>query len=173
MSFFNDRFHSWLTDSCERFQQRFKIAQFLYQKNYSTRRYRKNLVKPVKYYVGQVVQHALHGYKGVIYGWDETCEADDLWVNQMHIDKLSLGQDQPFYHIFVDHEYRLNQTTYVAEENLKLVSVEEGNLDLVHIHHEYLGQCFESFSMARGVIEGQQYIPNPFLSYLYPDDWGS
>jgi F-box protein 21 len=49
---------------------------------------------------------------GVIIGWDEKCEASDHWKQQMGIEDLPNGANQPYYTVLVDARSRPNQTTY-------------------------------------------------------------
>ena len=45
----------------------------------------------------QVFRHRTYGYKGVIYGWDQTCERDQSWN-----DKFNVDPNQPFYCVLPD-----------------------------------------------------------------------
>lgn len=53
----------------------------------------------VKYKVGQLFQHKRYGYEGVVVGWDPKCEAGEMWMQQMSVDRLPRGRGQSFYHI--------------------------------------------------------------------------
>lgn len=52
-----------------------------------------------EYRVGQYFEHRRYKYLGVVIGWDETCKMPDAWIQQMRVDDLDRGRDQPFYHI--------------------------------------------------------------------------
>lgn len=39
----------------------------------------------VKYRVGDIIQHKRYNYRGVIRGWDASCEASQLWIMQMKV----------------------------------------------------------------------------------------
>ena len=63
--------------------------------------------------VGQLIEHKLFGYRGVIVGVDPTFSLSDEWYEQMA--RSRPPKDAPWYHVLVhggDH------TTYVAERNL-------------------------------------------------------
>jgi len=53
----------------------------------------------VSFKVGQMFQHKRYGYEGVISGWDPSCEAGEMWIQQMGVDRLSKGRQQSFYHV--------------------------------------------------------------------------
>jgi hypothetical protein len=42
----------------------------------------------VLFRAGQVMQHKVYGYRGVITSWDESCNAEDEWITSMGVDKL-------------------------------------------------------------------------------------
>lgn len=43
---------------------------------------------PVQFKVGDVIRHRRYHYRGVIYGWDPECKAEEDWMQQMRIDQL-------------------------------------------------------------------------------------
>ncbi len=43
---------------------------------------------PVQFKVGDVIRHRRYHYRGVIYGWDAECKAEEDWMQQMRIDQL-------------------------------------------------------------------------------------
>lgn len=58
----------------------------------------------VKYFAGMVLRHKAYHYLGVVVGWDPTCSATEEWIEQMNVDELPRGRDQPFYHVLCDQE---------------------------------------------------------------------
>lgn len=49
-------------------------------------------------------------------GHDPRCQADPAWIEQMRVDMLPGGREQPFYSVLVDTRDRPGaQTTYVAQ----------------------------------------------------------
>lgn len=71
--------------------------------------------KRVLYRVGQVMKHRRFHYFGVIFGWDTACDAHPDWIAQMNVDSLSMGRNQPFYHVLVAGD---ESTRYVAQQNI-------------------------------------------------------
>ena len=68
-----------------------------------------------KFGVGQLVQHKLFGYRGVVFDVDPVFNATEAWYE--HVAKTRPPKDQPWYHVLVhDHTH----TTYVAERNLEV-----------------------------------------------------
>eukprot|EP00898_Chlorokybus_atmophyticus_P000875 jgi/Chlat1/1789/Chrsp134S02097 len=117
---------------------------------------------PLKFRVGDVVRHKRYGYKGVIYGHDNTCTASETWVNMMHVDALPHGRDQPFYHVLVDlHDRPAVVNTYVAQENLEDYRVTGSTL----IEHPLIKELFV------GIDDTGCYRPGRKLRSKYPDDW--
>ncbi|RMZ70319.1 f-box domain-containing [Pyrenophora seminiperda CCB06] len=69
----------------------------------------------VTFKVGQLFHHKRYGYEGVITGWDVVCDANEDWIQNMHVDSLPNGRNQAFYHVLVcDKSVR-----YVAAENIQ------------------------------------------------------
>ena len=65
--------------------------------------------------IGQVIQHKLFHYRGVIYGVDKVFSGSEEWYD--FVAKSKPPKDEPWYKVLVhNHEH----TTYVAERNLEL-----------------------------------------------------
>jgi heat shock protein HspQ len=88
--------------------------------------------------VGQVVQHRLFGYRGVIFDVDATFQLEDEWYEQMA--RSRPPKDRPWYHVLV-HEG--THTTYVAQQNLE--ADESGE----PIDHPLVSQIFREFRAGR------------------------
>jgi hemimethylated DNA binding protein len=74
--------------------------------------------KPIRYSIGTIISHKKYDYIGAIFGHDETCLQSDSWKEQMRIDEVEGGSDQPFYHVLrTDH-----QLMYVAQSNIRVLS---------------------------------------------------
>ncbi|GAQ83437.1 hypothetical protein KFL_001480060 [Klebsormidium nitens] len=116
------------------------------------------------YRVGQVMHHMQYDYRGLIFGWDPVCTADEEWIQAMQVDRLSGGRAQPFYRVLVDEQERRSQSTYVAQENIELIAPTAQPLQL-----EEFGMHFLGFS-ANGEGSGV-YVPNAYLRYRYPEDF--
>lgn len=54
--------------------------------------------RAVKYKVGQVFRHRRYNYMAVITGWDLECSMSSDWVAHNHVDLLSRGRNQSFFH---------------------------------------------------------------------------
>jgi hemimethylated DNA binding protein len=66
--------------------------------------------------VGDIVQHKYFG-RGVVYGWDQTCQAGEDWCRENQIDEvLKNGRTQPFYNLFLDD----GTSRYCSQENVTL-----------------------------------------------------
>lgn len=92
-----------------------------------------------RFSVGQLVEHKLFGYRGVIFDVDPVFMLSDEWYEQMALSKPP--QDQPWYHVLVHNGV---QSTYVAQRNLRPAASTE------QINHPALNEYFKSF-------DGQQY----------------
>lgn len=64
------------------------------------------------YYIGQVVKHAIYGYRGVVVDYDLSCKATEEWY---HANQTQPPSNQPWYHILV---HTSTHNTYVAQNNL-------------------------------------------------------
>jgi len=113
------------------------------------------------YALGQVLTHRKFGYRGVIIGYDPTCLQTDEWVEQMGVERLPGGRNQPFYHVLVDTRDRPGeQATYVAEENVQLP---DGGATVDAVEHPLVERYLTAYDAARG-----EYEPVPALRSLYP-----
>ncbi|KAI7842305.1 hypothetical protein COHA_003945 [Chlorella ohadii] len=111
--------------------------------------------------IGTVIRHRRYGYRGVIAGHDPRCLADEAWIQQMRVDMLPGGREQPFYSVLVDVRDRPGaQTTYVAQENI-ICMRKPGE-----VHHPLIPQLFVGFSREDGA-----YIPGPRLRAQYPTEF--
>lgn len=85
--------------------------------------------KQAKYAIGQIVQHRLFDYRGVIYEVDPEFMLTEEWYEQ--VARSRPPKDQPWYHVLVDQG---QQSTYVAERNLapadNLAPIQHADLDL-------------------------------------------
>ncbi len=73
--------------------------------------------REVMFRVGQIVHHVRYGYRGVVVGFDQECQADDAWYNfQIQGKGYQPTKEQPWYHVLVDES---SGQTYVAQQNLE------------------------------------------------------
>ncbi|WPA98276.1 uncharacterized protein RHO25_002888 [Cercospora beticola] len=58
----------------------------------------------VTYCIGTHFRHKRYSYEGVVVGWDRRCSAEQRWIEQMRVDDLPRGREQPFYNIVYDQD---------------------------------------------------------------------
>ena len=68
-----------------------------------------------KFRIGQIVQHKLFGYIGVVFDIDPFFQSSDEWYEQ--VARSRPPKNKPWYHVLV---HAAEHTTYVAEQNLDL-----------------------------------------------------
>ena len=84
--------------------------------------------------VGQLVQHQLFHYRGVVIDVDATFQLSDEWYDQ--VARSRPPKDEPWYHVLV---HDAPHATYVAQRNLG--SDESGQ----PIRHPLLSDYFSDF----------------------------
>ncbi len=98
-----------------------------------------------RFYIGQLIEHNLFGYRGVVVGVDSCFNHTDSWYES--VAKSRPPKDKPWYHVLVDES---DYVTYVAERNLR-PSLEDRQID-----HPLLGHYFDRF-------DGARYLPRQGL----------
>ena len=68
-----------------------------------------------KYCIGQLIQHKLFDYRGIILGADLEFRSTDEWYEM--VAKSRPPKNEPWYHVLV---HQKGHQTYVAEQNLQL-----------------------------------------------------
>ena len=91
-----------------------------------------------KFNIGQLIQHRLFEYRGVIVDVDATFQGTEEWYEQMA--KSRPPREEPWYHVLVDEA---QHTTYVAERNLKSDQLNDP------INHPLLDHFFSDFRDGR------------------------
>jgi heat shock protein HspQ len=91
-----------------------------------------------RFAVGQLVDHRLFGYRGVVFDVDANFELDDEWYEQ--VAQSRPPKDQPWYHVLVHDS---DGTTYVAERNLEAAS------SPTPVRHALLDRFFGAFAYGR------------------------
>lgn len=84
--------------------------------------------------IGQLVDHKLFAYRGVIFDVDPEFMLSEQWYET--VARSRPPKDQPWYHVLVDNN---THSTYVAERHLTCAE------DLSQINHPMLGEFFQSF----------------------------
>lgn len=69
-----------------------------------------------KFSIGQVVQHRVHPFRGVIFDVDPVFQNTEEWWNAIP-EESRPKKDQPFYHLFAENETSY-YVAYVSEQNL-------------------------------------------------------
>lgn len=87
---------------------------------------------------GQLIQHRLFHYRGVVVDVDATFQLSDEWYDE--VARSRPPKDQPWYHILV-HDG--DQMTYVAQRNL------EADASSEPVKHPMLDQFFSAFRDGR------------------------
>ncbi len=98
-----------------------------------------------KFSIGQLVEHKMFGYRGVIYDVDPVFAGSEQWYKQMA--RSRPPKNQPWYKVLVDgggHE------TYVAERNLQADPSGKA------IRHPAVSVVFDEF--ANGVYRSRQRV---------------
>ncbi|WPG97844.1 Hypothetical protein R9X50_00062500 [Acrodontium crateriforme] len=105
--------------------------------------------------IGTHFRHKRFGYYGIIVGWDFACAAEQRWIQQMRVDELPRGRDQPFYNVVADDK----SIRYVAEENIDSITDDVPSLGLMAL----AGRYFKRWDAAIG-----RFVSN--IKDEYPDD---
>jgi len=92
------------------------------------------MCKEAKFSMGQLVQHTMFGYRGVIFELDPYFMLSDQWYLQVALSRPP--KNEPWYSVLVDNALH---TTYVAQRNLM------ASKDLTEIQHPDIKQYFERF----------------------------
>jgi heat shock protein HspQ len=91
-----------------------------------------------KFNVGQIVQHKLFNYRGVIVDVDPVFQNSEEWYEQVALSRPP--KNRPWYRVLVHNAVH---ETYVAEKNLS----EDNSLEAVS--HPLLDVYFDSFENGR------------------------
>lgn len=113
--------------------------------------------------IGTIVRHKLHGYRGVVYGYDIRPVIDTTkWEG---VEGLFLGQEQPFYRVVPDQwdisswPKALQSDYYVPQHHLEEVKDMGSRI----INHAHIGAHFEGYDIDQGRFRVSQQ-----LKYSYP-----
>ena len=69
-----------------------------------------------KYHLGQVVRHAHHPFRGVVFDVDANFANSEEWYDAIPEENRP-KKDQPFYHLFAENDQSY-YVAYVSEQNL-------------------------------------------------------
>tara|TARA_B100000686_G_scaffold140403_1_gene148028 strand:- start:935 stop:1252 length:318 start_codon:yes stop_codon:yes gene_type:complete len=96
--------------------------------------------KKSKLHIGQIIQHKLFNYTGVIFDIDPNFKGTEEWYEQ--VAKSSPPKESPWYHVLVDEALH---TTYVAEQNLEPAKNPQKVLHPLAdaLFQEFDGKCYK------------------------------
>lgn len=77
-------------------------------------------MQETQFFIGQIIQHKLFNYKGIIFDVDFQYSGTDAWYN--NIAHSHPSKDQPWYRVLVDNA---THQTYVAEQNLSSSAIQK------------------------------------------------
>ena len=69
-----------------------------------------------KYYIGQIVRHRKHPFRGVVFDVDAVFSNSQAWYESIPED-VRPSKDQPFYHLLAENDESF-YVAYVSEQNL-------------------------------------------------------
>ena len=95
-------------------------------------------INRAKFSVGDLIQHRLFGYRGVIVDVDATFQLAEEWYET--VARSRPPKDKPWYHVLV-HDSA--QTTYVAQQNL------ERDIAATPVNHPLIHEFFSTFEHGR------------------------
>ena len=88
-------------------------------------------MKQTNFYIGQIIQHKLFDYRGIIVDVDFSYAGTDEWYECVAHSRPS--KNQPWYKVLVDNASR---ETYVAEQNLNYSDLKN------NINNPFMGLYF-------------------------------
>ena len=94
-----------------------------------------------KFSIGQVVQHRVHPFRGVIFDVDPVFSNTEEWWNAIPEDSRP-RKNQPFYHLLAENE-ETEYIAYVSEQNLLRDTSE------LPVRHPQVDEIFGNFDGAR------------------------
>ena len=157
---------------CKRIVDHFKVAKMLHLKAHTAKKVR---TEDILFRVGQIIRHRRYCYRGVIFGWESKCEAGEEWIQQMRVDALPDGRNQPFYKVLVDcrgDRGGFHSTTYVAQENIQVETLKPGvDTDCHQINHPETGKYFDVYRVTGSGPHHQHYKANEVVASQYPEDY--
>ncbi|MEL6287585.1 MAG: heat shock protein HspQ [Pseudomonadota bacterium] len=93
--------------------------------------------REAKFRLGQVVQHRVYPFRGVIYDVDPVFSNTDEWWESIP-EEIRPHKDQPFYHLLAENE-NSEYIAYVSEQNL--VADSSGD----PVRHPEVSSLFDEF----------------------------
>ena len=100
-----------------------------------------------KFFVGQMVHHALFGYRGVILDVDPAYNGSETWYEKVALSRPP--KDSPWYHVLQDGgQDGSGGHTYVAERNLE---PDPSSEPIRHpdLDHHFIGMSDGAYTLRR------------------------
>jgi heat shock protein HspQ len=73
-------------------------------------------IRVARFSIGEIVQHRLHPFRGVIFDVDPTFANNEEWWLSIPME-VRPRKDQPYYHLLAENEHT-TYVAYVSEQNL-------------------------------------------------------
>jgi len=108
--------------------------------------------RSAKFRIGQVVQHRVYPFRGVIFDVDPTFSNSEEWWESIP-EEVRPERDQPFYHLLAENE-ETEYIAYVSEQNL-LVDVSGEP-----VRHPEVGDYFAEYDTESGAYVVPSGIAN-------------
>ena len=93
--------------------------------------------RSAKFRIGQVVQHRVYPFRGVIFDVDPTFSNSEEWWESIP-EEIRPRKDQPYYHLLAENE-DTEYVAYVSEQNL--LEDETGE----PVRHPQVNELFDEF----------------------------
>ncbi|KAF8899011.1 hypothetical protein BD779DRAFT_1666757 [Infundibulicybe gibba] len=118
-----------------------------------------------KYFVGLVIEHIRHHGIGCIIQWEPKCMASEEWIENMGVDRLKGGRDQPFYKVF----FCDGTERYIAEVNIQPIEPTKQIVQDLFRNHPDLARLFEDV-MPGSQSQMGRLVMSPRTQAAFPDD---
>jgi len=100
-----------------------------------------NITRNILFNIGQVVQHRLFGFRGVVVDVDPEFANTDEWWDKIPLE-LRPSKNQPFYHLLAENEDS-SYEAYVSQQNLLPDNSSEP------LEHPDIPEMFAGFEVGR------------------------
>ncbi|MCP5080486.1 MAG: heat shock protein HspQ [Alphaproteobacteria bacterium] len=108
--------------------------------------------RAAKFRIGQVVQHRVYPFRGVIFDVDPTFSNSEEWWESIP-EEVRPERDQPFYHLLAENE-EAEYIAYVSEQNLLVDRSGEP------VRHPEVGDYFAEYDADSGAYVVPSGIAN-------------
>ena len=95
-------------------------------------------VSHARFNIGDVVQHRMFGFRGVVFDIDPVFANSEEWYKAIP-EEMRPAKDQPFYHLLAENG-EASYVAYVSQQNLVLDDSEEP------VDHPAIGGLFSAYA---------------------------